>query len=411
MAERIVLMFAYHFPPENAIGGTRPYCFYKYLSEMGYRCQVFTAADQGHHSNLGAEYIPDPFLTSPRGIGWQGERAVRKLLFPGVAGFQWSRLARQAASACLASRKNAEITIYSTFPPLGAHLAALFLAQKSKLKWIADFRDPLGKNPGQPGLTRFQQFVHDRLEKLIVNKADLIIVNTDALAQQWRRTYSKVQNKIHLIWNGFDAADRIEEVPLPQRTFKLFSHIGALYGGRNISPLLESIARLIQADRLAGNIRVRLVGPVSADCIPGPEFLAQAKNHGWLEIIPYQVPHHEARRIAQESDGLLLIQPHSTIQVPGKLFEYMRLRRPIFAFILPDSPIERLLKQGGVSYNCTYVGSTSEGIDSSLESFFNRKEVASETNIWFEENFDAKKQTESLDGLIQALYRQESQIS
>src|ERR1017187_6096621 len=105
MTERIVVMLAYHFPPENSIGGARPYYFYKYLSEMGYRCYVITAADQGHHPNLDTEYVPDPFVTSPRlGIGWQLERAVRKVLFPGAAGFQWSRLACQAASAFLLSK-------------------------------------------------------------------------------------------------------------------------------------------------------------------------------------------------------------------------------------------------------------------------------------------------------------------
>ena len=116
MTERIVVMFAYHFPPENAIGGVRPYRFFKYLSEMGYRCQVFTAAEQASHPNLNTEYIPDPFVTSSRrSIGWQAERAVRKLLFPGAVGFQWSRLACQAARAFLLSKRNAEITIYSQF--------------------------------------------------------------------------------------------------------------------------------------------------------------------------------------------------------------------------------------------------------------------------------------------------------
>src|SRR5271167_4078260 len=155
MAERIVVMVAYHFPPENAIGADRPYRFHKYLSEMGYCCHVFTSADQGRHPNLNITNIPDPFLTSGRlHVGWQVERVVRKLLLPGAAGFQWSRLACQAARAYLSSKQNAEITIYSTYPPLGAHLAALLLIRKVAFKWIADFRDPLSIIADYRGLTK-----------------------------------------------------------------------------------------------------------------------------------------------------------------------------------------------------------------------------------------------------------------
>ena len=180
--------------------------------------------------------------------------------------------------------------------------------------------------------------------------------------------------------------------------------MGSLYGGRTIRPLLESISRLIDTGRLAGaGIRISLVGPISKDCIPGTEFLARAKTQGWLEIIPDQLPHHEARRLAQESDGLLLVQPHTAVQVPGKLFEYLRLRRPILAFILPDTPIERILKQSGVNYQCVYAGNSFQEMDNSVESFFNRKEAASETNTWFEESFDVKRQTQALDVLIRSM--------
>jgi glycosyltransferase involved in cell wall biosynthesis len=412
MTERIVVMLAYHFPPENSIGGDRPYRFYKYLSEMGYRCHVITAADQGRHPNLDTEYVPDPFVTSPRlGIGWQVERAVRKLLFPGNAGIQWSRLACQAASAFLLSKRNAEITIYSTFPPLGTHLAALFLARRESLKWIADFRDPLSINPSYPGFTKFQRKLHCWFEKIILRRAELVIANTDALAGQLKSACPNRRDRIHVIWNGFDPADQIEQTALPQRTYRLFSHVGALYRSRNISPLLESISRLIDSGRLAGDsLRIRLVGSIHKDCIPGAEFLARAKNHGWLEIIPDQVPHHEARRMAQDSDGLLLVQPQTAVLVPGKLFEYLRLRRPILAFILPDTPIERILKQSGVTYGCVYAGKSFQEMDNAVESFFNRKEEASEANTWFEENFDARKQTQVLAALIRSIHGRQGEL-
>jgi glycosyltransferase involved in cell wall biosynthesis len=406
MPDRIVLMLAYHFPPENAIGAARPYHFYKYLSQMGYRCHVITAADQETRPDLDSEYIPDPFMTQPREeIGWQLERAARKLLVPGGTGIRWSRLACRAAHAFLRSNPNAEVTIFSSYPPLGTHVAAFQLTRSSQLKWIADFRDPLADVPGHIGLTRFQQKLSRWLERTVLETATVTIVNTDAAAEKFRNTYPKQRNRIHLIWNGFDPEDRIERHLLPERDYQLVSHVGELYGGRNVSPLLESVSRLIEAGRLVSTrIRIRLVGPIESDSVPGPEFLMRARQQGWLELFPELVPQHEARRIAQDSDGLLLVQPQSAIQVPGKLFEYLRLGRPVLAFILPNTPIERILKQSGVVYRCAYADSSIQEMDNAVQSFIDLDKTADQANIWFEENFNAKKQTMTLDALIRSIH-------
>src|SRR5229473_4539557 len=102
MTEHLVLIFAYHFPPENAIGGARPYRFSKYLSKLGYICQTFTAADQTGRNDPNTEYVPDPFVTYPRrSVSWQIERAVRKVFLPGDMGIQWSYHASRTARACI----------------------------------------------------------------------------------------------------------------------------------------------------------------------------------------------------------------------------------------------------------------------------------------------------------------------
>ena len=116
----IVLIFAYHYPPENAIGGARPFRFSKYLSKLGYTCRVFTAADQTGRDDPNTEYIPDPFVAYPRnGLGWQVERAIRKVFLPGALGTRWSHHAFLAARAYVRAHRNVRVTIFSTFPVLG----------------------------------------------------------------------------------------------------------------------------------------------------------------------------------------------------------------------------------------------------------------------------------------------------
>jgi hypothetical protein len=411
--EKVVLLFAYHYPPENVIGAARPYRFQKYLSRLGYRCEVLTAADQSCCPNSCVTYVGDPFAASSRAnLAWQAERGVRKLFFPGALGFHWSFLACRAARSLLSPEENAQVTIYSTFPPIGPHLAALSLVRNRRWKWIADFRDPLIHQMSDGRHHWLQSIAQSRLEKTILAKADAVVVSNDGLERRWRSTYPKLGDRISVIWNGYDPEDRIEERQLPERDFQLISHIGALYGGRCISPLLESVSRLVKTGRVARErIRIRLVGPVDRECLPSAKFLEQAKCDGWLEIIPHQVPQLEARGMAQESNALLLIQPHSTVQVPGKLFEYLRLKRPILAYILPGSPIEEILRRSGANYRCVYADASAEEIDSSLETFVKQKERSSETNAWFADKFNGRKQAEDLGKLIQSLHSPRTQVA
>jgi hypothetical protein len=71
---------------------------------------------------------------------------------------------------------------------------------------------------------------------------------------------------------------------------------------------------------------------------------------------------------------------------------------------LPNTPIERILKQSGVTYSCVYAGSSPQDIDNSVESFFQLKTNGSSANDWFTENFDAKNQTKTLDALIRSIH-------
>jgi hypothetical protein len=148
-----------------------------------------------------------------------------------------------------------------------------------------------------------------------------------------------------------------------------------------------------------------MIGQAHADCLPNPEFIRRAKSQGWLDLETKPIPQREARQIAQTSNGLLLLQPQSGTQVPGKLFEYLQIGRPILAFIQPDSPAERLLEQSGVPYRCVFPGSTPEAIDDTIVSFFDLPSIAVAPNKWFEEQFNSEHQTQALDTIIRSLHR------
>jgi glycosyltransferase involved in cell wall biosynthesis len=400
-----VLMFAYHFPPENAIGGVRPFRFYKYLSRKGLKCHVITAAAGAAGVVPDAESVPDPFLAGPRGsLGWQFERAIRKLAVPGVTGVRWAFAASRAGQAFLRANPSARVVIFSTYPPLGPHLAAWRLARLTKLPWIADFRDPLGDSPGEwQGMPRRSMLIADYLERRSMRDAQAVVANTDGAAERLRKMYPAWRDKIHLIWNGFDPEARIRPEALSTSSRKLISYVGSMYGSRNAKALLESIARLVDCGRLRPEaILLRLVGVGDADFLHGPELMQKADRQGWLELITEQVPLSRAQGIAASSGATLLIQPRSTVQVPGKLFEYIQIGRPILAYLPPNSPSERILQHSGIPYRCVYAGSEPAMMDQQIAEFFEMPWGDAVPSPWFEEQFNAERQTAALQRILES---------
>jgi glycosyltransferase involved in cell wall biosynthesis len=410
MTEHLVIFFAYHYPPKNTIGADRPYRFAKYLTRLGYICRVFTAAEQTGRLDPSVEYVPDPYITCPRSsFEWQMERAIRKLVLPGELGTQWSRRACQAARAFLRTRPGAPVTVFSTFPPLGSHLAAWQLVRAEGMPWIADFRDPFPDWSGHSEVYEHQRRVYRWLERAIPRRADTVIVNTDGALEQWQQRFPSLKGKLQVIWNGFDPEEPTWAEPIPPRSYKALSYVGSLYDDRVASPILESIERLVSAGRLApGSVCLRLIGSFKAGTIPDAAFVERASRQGWLEVRDEWLPRAEAHEIARSSDGLLLILPHSTTQVQAKLFEYVQIGRPILAFVQPDSPTERLLKRSGIAYRCAYPGSAPEVMDDLVASFFALPSAPVRASAWFEEQFNAESQTRILDSLIRMMHSKQT---
>jgi glycosyltransferase involved in cell wall biosynthesis len=406
MTERLILIFAYHFPPEDAIGGARPFRFAKYLSRLGYKCRIFTAAEQTGRDDPNTEYVPDPFVTRLRhNLSWQVERVVQKFILRGDVGIRWSYHASRAARAYIRAHPGAPITIFSTFPPLGAHFAAWRLVRDKKYRWIADFRDPMRNERSYEPINRFQRRLNRWLEDRILRRADAVIANTDTAKSRWLKEFPSIDRKVHLLWNGFDPEERALPLPVSGNR-RVLSHVGELYGGRNVAPILESLARLISKNRLsAKKMLVRLIGPAEVATLPNQQFLDRAQKEGWLELRAEQVPKAEALQSAGSSDALLLVQPQSAIQVPGKLFDYLQIGRPILAFVQRDSPAERLLEKSGVPYKCLYPESSPETIDETVAAFFNLPSTTVTASPWFEEQFNAENQTGQLDAIIRSLHQ------
>ena len=404
-----VIMIAYHFPPAPEIGGLRPFRFRKYLQRMGYRCHVITASPQAQDCPADTIFVPDELraVWDEGQVGrlsfeaWQ-ELLVRRLMFPGHYGFIWARKVAEQCRQLIRTRPQERFVLYSTYPPLGTIVAGLLVRSREKIPWIADFRDPIG---GQaPELLSLQtRLCIPWLERATFRRASAVVANVQAAADMWSRQFPWVQPKMHVIYNGIDPEDVPRARPIPARDYKLIVHAGALYHARNPNGVVESLARLRAAGaQEAAAARILLLGATDSKAGFDQALFACAQREGWLELRP-QVPRAEAQRLLEEADGLLLVQPQSNVQVPGKLFEYMCIGRPIVALVQRASAVEDVLVKAEARHVCIYTDDSAEAADRKMLEFLRMPNTATAPSQWFQSSFDASQQTAELAKIIDGI--------
>jgi glycosyltransferase involved in cell wall biosynthesis len=406
-----LVMFCYFFTPENVTGVSRPTRFVKYLPLNGFQPLIITKSQQLEPSS-NVHCVPDTVRADIDTTGRHKSAAAyfeliaRRVFLGGEDGLAWSRKASAKAHELLSS--DAVPLVYSTSPPLSAHFAALQLKMKRRIRWVADFRDPLWGNPFR---SKAPINVDAVLEKLIFDKADLVIANTDTVADMWRARHPQHEHKIRLIWNGFDSECMLKPAAIPQRPFRMLVHAGSLYGGRNPALLLRSVSRLIERQVLdPATFRIVLVGPVA-----GGEFIRADKvvadrlaSLGVLDLRPVMIPRGEAYRLMAEADGQLLIDLNgygAALQVPAKLFEYMQFGRPVLALTTRKSPSDRILAQSGLEYRSLYLDDREEMVDRKVMQFLNIPTTAVFPRPEVLSQFDACNQVRRLCQDLQRLER------
>jgi glycosyltransferase involved in cell wall biosynthesis len=403
----IVLIVAYHYPPDTAIGAVRPYRFAKYLKRLGFRIHVIAASHEGT-PEPDVTYVPDPFYAMERrGLASWMELLCRRFFLRGADGLRWAWRVAEIGRAFI--RENAEhrITLLSTYPPVGTHLAAYLIAGTERVPWIADFRDPLGDLRTLRSRTLLHKASVVLFERITMKRVDVVIANTDVAGMHFKSKYPKKAGNVQVIWNGFDPEERFGPMTIPQRRELILTHAGTLYEERTAVPLLESMQRVWDAGRVpVDGVKVRLIGSASGACLPNREFLDRAKRQGWLDLVTSPVPRDEALAAMRGSDALLIVQPQTALQVPAKLFEYLLTGRPILALVPRRSAVEWILKNSGVTYACVHPEDPPASMDDAIAAFLKSDLKTTYPNTWFEENFNAERQTEQLHQLITALHKQ-----
>jgi glycosyltransferase involved in cell wall biosynthesis len=280
------------------------------------------------------------------------------------------------------------------------------LKKRTAVPWIADYRDPTVGSPfrrsdGLPG------WVDRTMEKRFFRAADLLLTVTDSVRQEFIARSPEVEGKTAVLWNGFDPEEEIGPKPIPPRPYRVLAHFGSLYGGRTPVLPMASIDRLITRGALnPAQFRLRLVG--------GLEPAIREKNRplfdkltaaGCLECLA-SLPRAQALQEMMASDGLLLADNNESgigHTVPAKLFEYVRVGRPILALTAGGSPVERLLTASGVPFVALSPGMSDDAIDDRMLAFLKMPSAPVPLSQVFLADFDGRNQARTLAGLIDGM--------
>lgn len=278
--------------------------------------------------------------------------------------------------------------IYSSSPPYTCSLIARYGKRKRNIPWIAGFRDPWTGFISAPKRWFIPALIDRNLEHSVFLEADLIEVAWEGIMKDALAKYADLQKEkfIH-IPNGFDSAD-FPPVEYKRNKIYTLTYTGSLYGRRNPESLFHALEKLIQEGKITPNdFKLQFIGRMGSEVM---QMIEATNFRSSIEFIGY-LPHHESLERLMKSDASLLIIDESKESeeiVPGKVYEYLGVGRPILAIGPKNGAVAKLLAkcQAGLIAHQTHI----EAIANNFLSLFSNWK----TNQTFKHNTEVIKHYE-----------------
>ncbi|RMG65698.1 MAG: hypothetical protein D6715_08130 [Calditrichaeota bacterium] len=339
-------------------GGRRVEKLVKYLPRFGIEPVVLTSTWQTEIARqVQAREFPetlkifrvpalpdDPLKLFSRLTGRQAlrERLQRLLYLPDFWA-HWVPAALLRAHRLLA-RLNIQVVLTSS-PPESVHLVGWWLRRTKRVRWIADFRDlwTQKKQKFNPPTPLHRQLAI-RLEQTFLNASNVVVANTPANREIYRRVFGVNSHRVQVIPNGYDPEDAAGETrpDHPDPHSLTLGYLG--YLDKDQFPYLP-VLEYLQEMRAEGlPVRLEVVGYIS----PRARSELQRRGMNWVHYTP-QMPNFEAVPFLKARSDVLLVllydSANSHAIVPLKLYNYLAMDRPILSVGPRGGEVERILQQ------------------------------------------------------------------
>ena len=370
-----VLIITYYWPPSGGAGVQRWLKFVKYLRDFGWEPVIYTPSNPEYpvidetlakDIPAGIEVIStkiwEPYAFYKKFTGRKNSEKVHpgllsdkkssglieqlsvwirgNLFIPDARKF-WIKPSIMFLYKYLAN--NQVDAIISTGPPHSMHLIALGVKKRLHIPWLADFRDPWTDIDFYKDLkiSAYADEKHRTLELKTIKGCDAMVV----VSGDMKVNYEKMGgNNIHLITNGFDPEDMIDQTVIRDTKFSI-AHVGSLPPNRNPKMLWQALAELSESlPNFRNDLEIKLAGNVDKSVF---DDLTRLKLNNQLNLIEY-VSHDKVGFLLTQSAVLLLAinnSPNAKGILTGKFFEYLAAGRPILAIGPSNGDLAQILKE------------------------------------------------------------------
>lgn len=359
------LFITYYYPPAGGPSVQRIIRIIQYMQKNGWQCVVLTVK-QGDYTTVDnqlieripentqvirsdffepyklyrkftgkkqQEKIPLAVLSSHSRASWKEKVAnmVRMNFFIPDGRIGWYRPGVKAGIKAIQGDPDIRL-ILSSGPPHTVHLIANAIARKTKLPFVADFRDPWINIDYYGEIKRnFLTVALDKyLEGKVLRRADAITVIGPSCRDQIVNHHKNIDlKKTHVIYNGFDADVYPEKMLYPPTNKFILTYIGNLPFNRYTPSFYKAIADLKSEKKIVPDkFQVHFYGQVDATV------RKEISSFNVDEFLVFHefVPHQQAINAIVRSHLLLLIINNTPTKkgiVPGKMFEYLASGRYI----------------------------------------------------------------------------------
>ncbi len=359
MTKRI-LMIAYHYPPVLGSSGIqRTLKFSRYLPEFDWEPIILTVHPRAY-PNIDNDYVDDQQTKVYRAFALDAAKHLSLMKrYPRLVALpdRWSSWMLGAIpTGIYLIKKYKPDVIWSTYPIATAHFIGYCLHRMSKIPWISDFRDPM-VNRGfsvEPLVRHTYQWI----DRNVVYHSHRVVLTTPNVIQDYRSRYPELPaEKFTCIENGYDEeifrtvekkASLDTGTEIKDQRFVLL-HSGIIYSSeRDPIQFFEALSLLLQ-QKLIGNNNLKVVLRATFN----DDYITELIKQYQLESIVFLEPlvsYEDALSEMLTVDGLLIIQAaNCNSQIPAKLYEYLRARKPILA--LTDANGDTAMKLSGLGFN------------------------------------------------------------
>ncbi len=341
-----ILIVAAEFPPCGGGGVGRPYAIAKYLAENGWNVHVITSSTNNYYVENPSYDINIPNLTITRVYtpSILLFRLYTRRFLPSFTPYDryslWSVLAKFVAIKL--HKKHTFDVVFSTYPSIFNHEVALKLQKEFSLPWVADYRDPLPWMYSK--VTKSNKIYTD----IFANASAITVTSERIQTLMKNHVVQRLKNKIHIIHNGSDElASTIETTPSSTSLFTIV-HTGSFYEeGRDINDLIRALILLNNKD-----IKLIFVGDK-----PYGNTLNLIAENGLENLVTFidYMPSNEAIMLSATANALVVIQGEKfENQIPGKVFEYMAMQKPVLIITNKDSATDTVTRANPNSIFASY---------------------------------------------------------